>query len=216
MSWLDWLPGARTRRVVNENRWVMLDVETSGLDPQRDRLLAIAAIALRVDWAHKRLSVDLGDSFEVVLRQAQVTAAKDNILLHGIGVQRQREGVAPVQALEAFAGFVGDSPLLAFHAAFDQTLIARHMKQHLGRGLPNAWVDIEQLCAVTHEKVRARSLDEWMQHFGIVCAVRHQAAADTLAECELLLRIWPRLAAQCARWADVERLAAQQRWIARA
>ena len=216
MSWLDWLPGARTRRVVNENRWIMLDVETSGLDPQRDRLLAIAAIALRVDWAHKRLSVDLGDSFEVVLRQAQVTAAKDNILLHGIGVQRQREGVAPVQALEAFAGFVGDSPLLAFHAAFDQTLIARHMKQHLGRGLPNAWVDIEQLCAVTHEKVRARSLDEWMQHFGIVCAVRHQAAADTLAECELLLRIWPRLAAQCARWADVERLAAQQRWIARA
>ncbi len=216
MSWLDWLPGARTRRVVNENRWIMLDVETSGLDPQRDRLLAIAAIALRVDWAHKRLSVDLGDSFEVVLRQAQVTAAKDNILLHGIGVQRQREGVAPVQALEAFAGFVGGSPLLAFHAAFDQTLIARHMKQHLGRGLPNAWVDIEQLCAVTHEKVRARSLDEWMQHFGIVCAVRHQAAADTLAECELLLRIWPRLAAQCARWADVERLAAQQRWIARA
>ena len=216
MSLLDWWPGARTRRAVNESRWVMLDVETSGLDPQRDRLLAIAAIALRVDWRLGRLAVDLGDSFEVVLRQAQVTAAKDNILLHGIGVQRQREGVAPVQALEAFAGFVGDSPLLAFHAAFDQTLIARHMKQHLARGLPNPWVDIEQLCAVTHEKVRARSLDEWMQHFGIVCAVRHQAAADTLAECELLLRIWPRLAAQCARWADVERLAAQQRWIARA
>ncbi len=216
MSLLDWWPGARTRRTVNESRWVMLDVETSGLDPQRDRLLAIAAIALRVDWVQGRLSVDLGDSFEVVLRQEQVTEAKDNILLHGIGVQRQREGVAPVQALEAFAGFVGDSPLLAFHAAFDQTLIARHMKQNLGRGLPNPWVDIEQLCAVTHEKVRARSLDEWMQHFGIVCAVRHQAAADTLAECELLLRIWPRLAAQCGRWADVERLAAQQRWIARA
>ena len=216
MSLQDWWPSTRKRRAVSENRWVMLDVETSGLDPQHDRLLAIAAIALRVDWAHQRLSVDLGDSFEVVLRQEQVTAAKDNILLHGIGVQRQREGVEPVQALEAFAAFAGDAPLLAFHAAFDQTLIARHMKQYLGRGLPNPWVDIEQLCAVTHEKVRARSLDEWMAHFGIVCAVRHQAAADTLAECELLLRIWPRLAAQCGRWADVERLAAQQRWIARA
>ena len=216
MSLQDWWPSTRKRRAVSENRWVMLDVETSGLDPQHDRLLAIAAIALRVDWAHQRLSVDLGDSFEVVLRQEQVTAAKDNILLHGIGVQRQREGVEPVQALEAFAAFAGDAPLLAFHAAFDQTLIARHMKQYLGHGLPNPWVDIEQLCAVTHEKVRARSLDEWMAHFGIVCAVRHQAAADTLAECELLLRIWPRLAAQCGRWADVERLAAQQRWIARA
>lgn len=216
MGWRDWLPGARGHNVTNEQRWVMLDVETSGLDPYQDRLLAIAAIALKVDWEHKRLSVDLGDSFEVVLRQDQVTAAKDNILLHGIGVQSQREGMDPAQALEAFAGYVWQSPLLAFHAAFDQTLILRHMKLHLGRALPNPWVDIEQLCAVTHEKVRARSLDEWMRHFGIECTVRHQAAADTLAECELLLRIWPRLAPQCRRWADVERLARQQRWIARA
>ncbi|MFN4361819.1 MAG: PolC-type DNA polymerase III [Hylemonella sp.] len=216
MGWRNWLPGVRGRGGLNEQRWVMLDVETSGLDPYQDRLLAIAAIALKVDWEHKRLSVDLGDSFEVVLRQDQITAAKDNILLHGIGVQSQREGMDPAQALEAFAGYVWQSPLLAFHAAFDQTLILRHMKLHLGRTLPNPWVDIEQLCAVTHEKVRARSLDEWMRHFGIECTVRHQAAADTLAECELLLRIWPRLAQQCRRWADVERLARQQRWIARA
>jgi DNA polymerase-3 subunit epsilon len=61
-------------------------------------------------------------------------------------------------------------------------------------------VDIEHLCAVTHEGVRARSLDEWMAHFGITCAVRHQAAADTLAECELLQRVWPRVAPQCRDW----------------
>jgi DNA polymerase-3 subunit epsilon len=215
MGLLDWFKG-RGDFSVREDRWVMLDVETSGLDPHRDRLLAIAAIALRVDWPRKRLSVDLGDSFEVVLRQHEVSAAKDNILLHGIGVQRQREGVEPARALQAFADYAGQSPLLAFHAAFDEAMINRHTRLHLGRALPHPWVDIEQLCAVTHEQVRARSLDEWMAHFGIVCAVRHQAAADTLAECELLLRIWPRVAAQCGCWRDVQRLAAQQRWIARA
>ncbi|EYC51768.1 exonuclease [Hylemonella gracilis str. Niagara R] len=205
---------------MDETRWVMLDVETSGLDPRRDRLLAVAAIALQVDWSSRRIAIALGDSFEVVLRQDQLTEAKDNILLHGIGVQRQREGMAPEQALAALADFVGHSPLLAFHAAFDRALITRHMKLHLRstfpQGLPNRWVDLEPLCAVTHEQVRARSLDEWLAHFNIGCAVRHQAAADTLAECELLLRIWPRLATQCGCWADVERLAEQQRWIARA
>lgn len=216
MSLLDWLPRSRSRFEVDESRWVMLDVETSGLNPHHDRLLAIAAIALRVDWAKRRLSVDLGDSFEVVLRQEEVTAAKDNILLHGIGVQRQREGVAPEVALQAFAAYAGRSPLLAFHAAFDQAMIARHMRQHLEAPPANPWVDIEYLCAVTHENVRARSLDEWMRHFGIECAVRHQAAADTLAECELLLRVWPRVAAQCSSWADIERMARQQRWIPRA
>jgi DNA polymerase-3 subunit epsilon len=217
MSWADWL--RRPLAVltgVDDGRWVVLDVETSGLDPQRDQLLAIAAIAVQVDWAGKRLSILPGDSFEVVLRQTSIAAAKDNILLHGIGLQRQREGMPPEEALRAFERFIGHSPLLAFHAPFDQAMIGRHVLEHLGAALPNRWVDIEQLCAVTHEKVKARALDEWLAHFGIVCAPRHQAAADTLAECELLLRIWPKMAGQCHSWRDVEKLAAHQRWIARA
>jgi DNA polymerase-3 subunit epsilon len=55
-----------------------------------------------------------------------------------------------------------------------------------------------------------------MAYFGIQCALRHQAAADTLAECEVLLRVWPRVAAECSSWRDVARMAARQRWIARA
>ena len=200
---------------VDEARWVMTDVETSGLDPARDRLLAVAAIALRVDWPAKRLGIDLGHSFEVVLRH-EAPSPRDNILLHGIGVQRQREGVPVAEALQAFAGYVGRSPLLAFHAAFDEALIGRHSRAALGRGLPNPWLDIEHLCGATHPQVRARSLDEWMAHFGIRCAARHQAAADTLAECELLLRVWPKVAAECASWRDVQRLAARHRWLPRA
>ena len=195
-------------------RWVALDVETSGLDPGRDRLLAIAALSMRVDWVAKRLWVTPADSFEVVLRQ-EVVSARDNILLHGIGAQRQREGVDPRRGLEAFLAFIGSAPLLAFHAAFDQAMIGRFIREHLGRSLPNDWVDIEHLCAVTHEHVRARSLDEWLAHFDIRCAARHEAAADTLAECELLQRVWPRVARECRSWRDVVRLAARQRWIMR-
>ncbi len=200
---------------VDETRWVMLDVETSGLDPTRDRLLAIAAIGLQVDWGDKTLNVDIGDSFEVVLQQDQVSS-KDNILLHGIGVQQQRDGMAPALALGAFRSFVGQSPLLAFHAAFDQTMIARYARLHLSADLPNPWLDLDHLCAVTFERVKARALDEWLNHFGIRCLVRHQAAADTLAECELLQRIWNKLAPQCACWRDVQSLADQHRWLVRA
>lgn len=203
------------RRVVDETRWLMVDVETSGLDAARDRLLAVAAIALRVDWHDKRLEVVIGDSFEVVLRQDE-PSTRDNILLHGIGVQRQQEGVPAREALQAFARFAAHSPLLAFHAAFDQMLIGRHVRTALGTKLPNQWLDIEQLCGVTHPQVRARSLDEWLAHFGIRCAARHQAAADTLAECELLLRIWPRVAAECSAWRDVQQLASRHRWVRRA
>lgn len=212
MGWLDWLG---RHREVDETRWVVLDVETSGLDPARDRLLAIAAIAMRVDWTEKRLAIVPADSFEVVLRQQQASAV-DNILLHGIGAQRQREGVPADEALRALQAWCGKSPLLAFHAAFDRALIDRYAPPQQGAGWSPPWLDIEHLCAVTQESVAARSLDEWMAYFGIHCALRHQAAADTLAECEVLLRVWPRVAAECSSWRDVVRLAARQRWIARA
>ncbi|MBS4038422.1 MAG: 3'-5' exonuclease [Hydrogenophaga sp.] len=216
MSWLrrlrEAVGPARPVPEARHARWVVVDVETSGLDMHRDRLLAMAAIGVRVDWAARRIDVQLADSFEVVLRQEQASS-RDNILLHGIGVQSQLAGIEPVAALRAFADFVGSDPLLAFHSAFDQTLIGRHCREHLGRALPNPWVDIEHLCAVTHEQVQARSLDEWMAHFSIQCPRRHQAAADTLAECELLLRIWPVLSRQCSSWRDVQRLAAQRRWL---
>jgi DNA polymerase III subunit epsilon len=211
MHWPSWWGRARAEEA---SRWVMLDVEASGLDPARDRLLAIAAIGLRVDWPAKRLSLVLGDSFEVVLRQ-ETPSARENILLHGIGVQRQAEGVPARDALAAFAAFVGKAPLLAFHAAFDQALIGRCMRSVPGVALPNRWLDIEPLCAVMHPEVAARSFDEWLAHFGIHCAARHQAIADTLAACDLLLRIWPKVAAECAGWGDLERLAARRRWVAR-
>ncbi|MBL0919480.1 MAG: 3'-5' exonuclease [Hydrogenophaga sp.] len=210
--WAGWFGGKAAAPPAGVERWVVLDVETSGLDVRRDRLLAIAAIGLRVDWRRHRLDVCLGDSFEVVLRQQEVSS-RDNILLHGIGAQSQRDGIDPSVALSAFSAYVADAPLLAFHSAFDEALIGRHAHQHLGRRPPNPWVDIEHLCAATHPQVRARSLDEWMAHFGIVCPQRHQAAADTLAECELLQCVWPRVAAECHDWRGVQRLARQRRWL---
>ena len=193
-------------------RWVVLDVETSGLDTSQDKLLAIAAVALRVDWARARLDITLGDSFEVLLRQ-DLVSSRDDILLRGIGEQRQRAGLAPALALQAFADFVQSSPLLAFRSGFDESLIGRHCQQHLGRRLANPWLDMEHLCVLTQGSAPARSLDDWFQHFGIECAQRHQAAADALAESELLQRIGPALFRQCRCWDDVIRLAGHRRWL---
>ena len=200
---------------IDEQRWVVLDVESSGLDAQRDRLLAIAAVAVRVHGGHA--SIALGDSFEVVLQQSALPGLPDkpNILLHGIGVAAQGQGTDPELALQNLAQFVGSSPLVAFHAAFDQTLIERACQAALGRKLPNAWLDLEPLAAVLFAQVKARALDEWLAHFNIRCAVRHQAAADALATAELLLKLWPAWRRQQPHggFLDARALAAQRRWL---
>jgi DNA polymerase-3 subunit epsilon len=60
-----------------------------------------------------------------------------------------------------------------------------------------------------------RALDDWLRHFGIECAVRHQAAADTFATAELLMRLWPYLKGEASSWASLRRIARQASWIPR-
>ncbi|MEY3295007.1 MAG: polymerase PolC-type, partial [Pseudomonadota bacterium] len=79
----------------------------------------------------------------------------------------------------------------------------------------NPWLDLEPLAGVLMPQVRARSLDEWMHELAIPCLARHEAAADTLATAELLLRLTPRLNAEIggAGFAAAQALAAQRRWV---
>ena len=215
MSWWRRRRDGESRADVEATRrWIVLDVESSGLDVRRDRLLAIAGVALHVDGeASPRIAI--GDSFEAILRQEPaVSTDKANILLHGIGVGAQRSGAPAAEALGAFERWRAQAPLVAFHAAFDEAMIQGAMQAALGRRLAGPWLDLEPVAGALHPEARARTLDDWLAHFGIECAVRHQAAADTLATAELLLRLWPAARAQrCTRFSALRRLADSRRWL---
>lgn len=195
-------------------RWLVLDVESSGLDASRDRLLVLAAVSLRFD--PQRAWIELADSFEVVLRQPQDASPPDraNILVHGIGIAAQRRGRDPAQALQCFEAFAADAPLLGFHVAFDKQLIDRAMQAQFGRRLRNPWLDIADVAAVLRPGVAARTLDDWLSTCGIPCDRRHQAMADALATAELLLQVLPAARADgVGGFRDLARLAARRRWL---
>lgn len=205
---LPWL-----RRGEPPARWLMVDVESSGLDPTRDRLLAIAAAALRPSAEH--LLLDPADSFEVVIRQPEVPLDKANILVHGIGVGSQRSGTEPAAALQAFCGFVAGSPLIGFHAAFDRTLIERALRAFTSCRLPGPWLDLAELAPVLRPELRARALDEWLAACSVSVGTRHQAASDVWATAELMQKLWPLARRQGASsdFRTLLRLAAARRWL---
>jgi DNA polymerase-3 subunit epsilon len=107
--------------------------------------------------------------------------------------------------------FIGGSPILAFHAWFDKIMLARHLAIADLPALPNPWIDIEKLCIAVHPKSSAESLDDWLACYDISCAARHEAAADTYAECELLQRIWPALAKDAKNWKELKAIEAYGR-----
>jgi DNA polymerase III subunit epsilon len=195
-------------------RWIVLDVETSGLDPHSDHLLAIAAVALEVSPNFERIAIVIGDSYEAVLKQ-DLPSSKDNILVHHIGAQAQSEGRPPLEVLKEFQVWTRHCPLLAFHSAFDEAMLNRAYALAGLKPLQNEWLDIEPLAKITGVNPSLRALDDWLGHFGIECAVRHQAAADTFATAELLMRLWPYLKREASSWSSLRSIARQANWIPR-
>jgi DNA polymerase III subunit epsilon len=176
------LAAADRRQAWPEARVVVVDVETTGLDMGKDRLIAIGAVAVVAG------RIDLAQSFEVVLRQEQVSS-HENILIHGIGGMAQREGLPPADALLDFLAFLGKSPLVAFHAAFDQTMIDRAMRTSLGLRWRHPWLDLAYVMPALLPGLsgRRQALDDWTSHFQIDNFARHSASADALATAQLLL-----------------------------
>ena len=162
-------------------RYVVVDVETSGLNMKTDRLISIGAVAL-VDGR-----IDFSDTFAVVLRQDQVSSDA-NILIHGIGGSAQSEGMEPADALLAFLGYIGKAPLVAYHAFFDQTMIEKAMREYLGVELGQTWIDLAcVLPSLFPNLTEPRdTLDNWLQLFSIETILRHNAVSDAYATTKLL------------------------------
>ena len=185
------LPAPDLDAPVAASRYVVVDVETSGLNLIKDRLIAIGAIAVTAG------DIRLADSMEIILQQSRISD-RDNILIHGIGGTAQAEGVPPVEAMLTFLEYLGKSPLIAFHVDFDKTMIDRALKTFLGLKFKHPWADLAYLSpALYPELARShRSLDQWMAHFGLNNYARHSALADALSTAELLLSLRERLSAK--------------------
>ncbi len=204
-----------SRPRVNDFRWVVLDVETSGLDVAHDRLLSIAAVAMHRVGERWELRTD--DAFEVVLQQeAPVDLDRRNVLVHGIGRQAQREGVPALKAMNDFKAWLGDSPWMAYHAPFDRAFIQRQCRALRLPPIGPAWLDLADLAPLMGIEARHPSLDDGLVAAGIEVAQRHHAMADAWATAQWWLCLWPRLRAQGRlSWAQVSSLATQMRWLRR-
>nr|WP_186357360.1 3'-5' exonuclease [Pseudomonas veronii] len=175
-------PVALGDAALRSQRWVVLDLETSGLNLNRDQVLSIGAVVIE-DGA-----VDFSQMFERTLQRAE-TKLSPSVLIHGLGPSAIAAGSDPVDALLDFMEFVGDSPLLAFHARFDQHMLARALKDSLGYRLAHTFLDVADIAPLLYPEalLREAGLDDWIDHFHLQVGERHHASADALATAELML-----------------------------
>jgi len=176
------LPTVAEDTLLEQTRFVVVDVETSGLDARRDRLLAIGAVA--VEGGRLRP----GEGYDVTVHNP-VPSARANILVHGISPDAQTTGLAADAALMGFLELARHDVLVAYHAGFDRAVLERALREQLGVRLPNLWLDVAHLAPalVPEARLANRNLDDWLVYSGLRAHARHRAAYDAYATAELLL-----------------------------
>lgn len=178
-------PAPLTEQSLRRQRWVVVDTETTGLNLNRDCLLSIGAVVIE-DGA-----IDLGACFERTLQYSSNKTAP-SVLIHGLSPSALAAGSEPKDALLDFLEFVGDSPLLAFHAWFDQHMLNKAFKENLGHKCAHRWLDVADIAPMLFPDQigRLAGLDNWVDHFGLQVEERHHASADALVTAELCMMLF--------------------------
>lgn len=179
----DWraLPEPDTRCSHYRCRYVVVDVETNGVNVNTDRLCSIGAVGL-VDG-----QIDFHDAFQVSLADADALADPAPAIA-GRPDMNGLTPLPPVDALISFLHFVGKSPLVAFNVAFVAGMIERALGERVGLELGLPWIDLAWVLPDLFRDVGDLDgpLDAWLSHFHIESIRRHQALSDAYATAQLL------------------------------
>lgn len=167
---------------LNDLRFIVLDLETTGLNPAKDKVIAIGAVAI------DRMAIPLSDQFDLILRRPELDI-RETVLIHGIGPEALTRGHETQDALLRLLEWMNGDPILAFHSAFDRKFLEKALRQQLNYTQPHTWLDVAELMPAffPHALEGNKRLDNWADHFGLEIAARHHAAADALATAELSL-----------------------------
>jgi DNA polymerase-3 subunit epsilon len=129
------------------NEWVALDLETTGLDPARDEILALAAVPGEGSRLKLRERLDL-------LVRSDSSRIAEAIRHHRLRPDDVAEGVPLQQALDQLLALIGNRPLVGYCIGFDIAMLDRALRPRLGFGLANRPIDVQREYAAWQRRVR--------------------------------------------------------------
>ena len=169
-------------------RFVVLDCETTGTDPRRDKLISIGAVVVEAG------EIVLEDSFEVLLKVAYNASA---VTVHGITRDQAADGLSEAEALAAFLPWLRDGVIVGHHIGFDITMISLACQQLFNFELRNRSIDTMELTLhleqdgafKAQQQIQSFSLDALCSLFGVTPHDRHTAGGDAFITAQVFLRL---------------------------
>lgn len=164
-------------------RYVVFDMETSGLDPENDVILSIGALGVVAD------AVEIGDFIEVYVKQEKFQP--QSVALNGVLKQNQNEKFVEAEAMIRFLNFAKDATLVSHNINLDVEMINQALKRlDLGR-LKNDIMDTNVLFQKWKDlpEDRKSTIEELCSALKIKKSERHTASGYAFTTALIFLKL---------------------------
>ena len=169
-------------------RFVVLDCETTGLDPRKDRLITIGAAGVIGG------EILLDDVYEALLEVEYNSSA---VTIHGITREESLGGMAEADALESFLEYLKGGVIVGHHIGHDVATLNAGYERHWGFSLENRSLDTMDLTLhlerdgafAGRDSISNFSLDGLCAMFGIIPHDRHTATGDAFMTAQVFQRL---------------------------
>ncbi len=149
--------------------YIVIDIETNGLDPLQDDIIEIAAIKVGSDNYEEFCYLILNER-KLPDGIVELTGITDQILA--------KEGLDISKALDEFVNFIGELPIVGYNLLFDIEFINTNLRYTNKNTIKNRKIDLMSLVKKEKMFLKSYKLQDVLPAYGINEPVLHRALED--------------------------------------
>lgn len=150
--------------------YIALDLETTGLNPKRDKIIEIGAIRVENGKETAEFSTFVNPGRRLDERVSELTGIDDEDLKDAPKIET---------VIGELIDFIGDFPLLGHSILFDYSFV-KHAAVNSGLKFEKEGIDTLRISRVCHPELESKRLLDMCMHYGIELSA-HRALNDARA-----------------------------------
>jgi ATP-dependent DNA helicase DinG len=150
------------------SEYIFLDLETTGLSEKKDRIIEIGAVKVNDQ-------LEVVDKYHTLVKPGISIPYAITILTHGLSDEMVKDAPSIDEVRKDLLKFIGDSPIVAHNAAFEESFL----KSQIKKDLTNPFMDTMELMTLFFPASGSLKLDNLIKKTGVrTDGERHRAFED--------------------------------------
>lgn len=151
---------------------IVLDIETTGLDYKREKIIEFAALKLE--------DYKIVEEYQTLVNPNK-EIRKSSIDVHGITHDMVVDAPSIEEIMPKILDFIQDYPIVGHNVIFDYSFINQACLELYAKGIDNHRIDTYQMFKEVFPEDISHGLDNLVKKFNIKIAARHRAMGDAKA-----------------------------------